>query len=138
MLTRLIPRRRPVTDVSEADLYLNPYPYYRRLRSELPVAYAPALRHHALQPDAYWLVTRWDDVVTVLKDDETFRSPEPPPDLPPTVGESLLYANAEEHTRYRAALRKLDYLQWARSAFLGRAIHNTTWQQQLLDLAASA
>jgi hypothetical protein len=40
--------------------------------------------------------------------------------------------------RYRAAVRKLDYLQWARSAFLGRAIHNTTWEQQLLDLAQQA
>ncbi|HXJ65415.1 MAG TPA: hypothetical protein VNN79_16790 [Actinomycetota bacterium] len=40
--------------------------------------------------------------------------------------------------RYRAAVRKLDYLQWTRSAFLGRAIHNTTWEQQLLDLAKQA
>ncbi len=40
--------------------------------------------------------------------------------------------------RYRAAVRKLDYLQWARTAFLGRAIHNTTWEQQLLDLAKQA
>jgi hypothetical protein len=37
--------------------------------------------------------------------------------------------------RYRAAVRKLDYLQWTRAAFLGRAIHNTTWEQQLLELA---
>jgi hypothetical protein len=40
--------------------------------------------------------------------------------------------------RYRAAIRKLDYLQWTRAAFLGRAIHNTTWEQQLVDLAAQA
>jgi hypothetical protein len=40
--------------------------------------------------------------------------------------------------RYRAAVRKLDYLQWARSAFIGRAIHNATWEQQLLDLAKQA
>jgi hypothetical protein len=39
---------------------------------------------------------------------------------------------------YRAAVRKLDYLQWARAAFIGRAIHNTTWEQQLLDLAKQA
>ena len=42
------------------------------------------------------------------------------------------------YARYRAALRKLDYLQWTRQAFLGRAIHNTTWEQQLVDLAAQA
>jgi hypothetical protein len=40
--------------------------------------------------------------------------------------------------RYRAAVRKLDYLQWARAAFIGRAIHNATWEQQLLDLAKQA
>jgi hypothetical protein len=42
------------------------------------------------------------------------------------------------YARYRAAVRKLDYLQWTRAAFLGRAIHNATWEQQLLDLAAKA
>ena len=106
MLTRLISRqRRPVTDVSEADLYVNPYPIYRRLRTELPAAYAPGLLHHVLQSGSYWLVTRWDDVTAVLKDDETFRSPEPPPGLPPTIGTSLLYANGETHTRYRTALQ---------------------------------
>jgi cytochrome P450 len=57
------------------------------------------------QPGAYWLVTRWDDVTAVLKDDETFRSPDPPPDVPSTIRTSLLYADAEEHTRYRAALQ---------------------------------
>lgn len=40
--------------------------------------------------------------------------------------------------RYRVALRKLDYLRWARDAFLGRAIHNETWEQQLLRAAAQA
>jgi len=40
--------------------------------------------------------------------------------------------------RYRAALRRLDYLQWTRRAFLGRAIHNATWERQLLDLIARA
>lgn len=32
--------------------------------------------------------------------------------------------------RYRVALRKLDYLQWIRTSFLGRAIHDDTWEQQ--------
>ncbi len=35
--------------------------------------------------------------------------------------------------RYRVALRKLDYLQWARKAFLGRALHTdpAAWRSQL-------
>jgi hypothetical protein len=42
------------------------------------------------------------------------------------------------YARYRAAMRRLDSLQSTRKAFLGRAIHNATWEQQLLDLLAKA
>lgn len=42
----------------------NPFPFYRALRKEQPVYYDPGL-------DVY-LVTRYDDLVTVLRDDETF------------------------------------------------------------------
>jgi hypothetical protein len=35
--------------------------------------------------------------------------------------------------KYAVALRKLDYLQWARRAFVTRLIHNQTWEQQLAD-----
>lgn len=52
-----------------------------------------------------------------------------------------LYASEEEiatgrFARYRVALRKLDYLRWARANLLGRAIHNSTWEQQVEDIAA--
>ena len=40
--------------------------------------------------------------------------------------------------RYAVALRKLDYLKWTRQSFLGRVIHNETWQQQLQDALARA
>jgi hypothetical protein len=36
-----------------------------------------------------------------------------------------------QYTRYRVALRKLDHLRWARQAFLGRAIHNVSWESQV-------
>jgi hypothetical protein len=42
------------------------------------------------------------------------------------------------YAKYRVALRKLDYLQWTRAAFLGRAVHNATWEQQVQDLLAKA
>ncbi len=32
---------------------------------------------------------------------------------------------------YRVALRKLEYLRWAREAFLGRGVHNDTWPAQV-------
>ena len=54
-----------------------------------------------------------------------------------------LYAREEEmqtgrFARYRVALRKLDYLRWAREALLGRAVHNATWEEQVAELAAKA
>src|SRR5919197_745644 len=47
-----------------------------------------------------------------------------------------IYAQAEEietgqFQKYRVAVRKLDYLRFARDSFLGRAIHNATWKAQV-------
>jgi len=97
--------RRPTVDISPVDLYANPYPVYRRLRQEAPVAYAPWLRHFAGQPDAYWLLTRWDDVVEVLKDDDTYLSPPDPVGVPETFAGNLLFLDGDEHARWRAAMQ---------------------------------
>jgi cytochrome P450 len=53
-------------DESRLDLKIrnNPFPFYRALRAEQPVYYDPGLD--------VWLVTRYDDLVTVLRDDVTF------------------------------------------------------------------
>jgi hypothetical protein len=40
--------------------------------------------------------------------------------------------------RYRVALRKLDYLRWARQAFLRRAIHNASWDAQVREALGRA
>jgi cytochrome P450 len=45
------------------DVVESPYPFYAALRDEAPV--------HRL-PDGTWLVSRWDDVVRVVRDTETF------------------------------------------------------------------
>jgi hypothetical protein len=37
----------------------------------------------------------------------------------------------EKYARYRVALRKLEYLRSAREAFLGRAVHNASWEEQV-------
>ena len=52
-----------------------------------------------------------------------------------------IYASEEEiqtgkFSRYRVALRSLDYLRFARERFLGRAIHNASWAQQIDDAVA--
>ena len=107
MILQRLPRvrRRPVVDVGPYDLYVNPYAWYRVLRDETPVAYAPALRHYAREKRAYWLVTRWDDVVAVLKDDETFHSPDEPADLPASFLGALPHLDGERHAAVRAMMQ---------------------------------
>jgi hypothetical protein len=108
MLSRLaVRRRRPVVDIGPLDLYANPYPIYRRLRQETPIAYAPALRHYAGLPDAYWLVSRWDDVVQVLKDDETFASTPEPDDLPVTFRAALPQLDGDRHAQVRSVMQPI-------------------------------
>lgn len=58
------PSQAMTCDVSSADFRRNPYPVYRRLRSDDPV-------HYDREGDV-WLVTRYDDVVRVLAEPQVF------------------------------------------------------------------
>ncbi len=51
----------PVNLVSR-EFKANPYPFYARLRVDAPV-------YRITRPEPAWLITRYDDVATVLKDD---------------------------------------------------------------------
>src|SRR5690242_11266354 len=53
----------------EPEVLANPYPLYKRLRSEDPVHWDPFL--HA------WVVTRYEDVVTVFQKFSADRTPTP-------------------------------------------------------------
>ena len=53
-------------DPLDPDQRANPYPVYAALRADAPVAYVSAYD--------LWVVTRYDDVLRVLKDEETFSS----------------------------------------------------------------
>ncbi len=57
-------RSAAVDDVTVAELDRDPYPLYARLRAEAPVAWVPAVN--------LWMVTRWDDVQQVAKDEAGF------------------------------------------------------------------
>ncbi len=62
----------------------NPYPFYARARRETPVFYSPVV-------DA-WIVTRYDDISTVIKDPVRFSSKNSvqiPSKLPPEIQEIL-------------------------------------------------
>jgi cytochrome P450 PksS len=54
-------------DIASPEHKADPYPFYARLREEEPV-YRVSLRGG----QSAWLVTRYDDVAAVLKDDERF------------------------------------------------------------------
>jgi len=81
----------------------NPYPLYRRLRTEAPVHWDPYL--HA------WVVTRYEDVITVLHHFSANRTPTPEqfaamglPELGPIaqiMTRQMLFMDAPAHTRLR-------------------------------------
>lgn len=98
----------PLDPAQRAD----PYPTYARLRRERPVFYAPAYD--------LWVVTRYDDVLAVLKDDETFSSSialhssphEPPPEVRERMREGwpempiIVEADPPLHTRIRRPITR--------------------------------
>jgi cytochrome P450 len=95
-------------DISSPAFKANPYPFFAQLRDQAPV-------HRIILGDKRpaWLVTRYDDVVTVLKDDrfvkdkrhvmtpqQMSREPWIPRMIQP-IERNMLDADAPEHTRLR-------------------------------------
>src|ERR1051326_199817 len=88
----------------DPEVLADPYPLYRRLRTEAPVLWDPYL--HA------WVVTRYEDVVTVLHRFSANRTPTPEqfaamelPELGPIaelMTRQMLFMDAPAHTRLRS------------------------------------
>jgi cytochrome P450 len=88
----------------DPDVLADPYPLYRRLRTERPVHWDPFL--HA------WVVTRYADVVTVLHHFSAARTPTPEQlaalgldaltPLAAVMVRQMLFLDAPAHTRIRA------------------------------------
>src|SRR5438876_7356521 len=59
--------KTPTVNIISREFKANPYPFYARLRAEAPV-------YRTVLPDKQpaWLITRYDDVLMVLKDDQQF------------------------------------------------------------------
>ncbi len=87
---------RSYDEVSLAQLRADPYPTYRTLRAEAPVAW--------LAPAGIHLATRFDDIMRIEKDHETF----PALDLRSlqikAMGHSLMRRDGADHGRQRRAL----------------------------------
>src|SRR2546427_6736020 len=84
----------------DPEFLADPYPTYRRLRTEDPV-------HHS--PLDFWVLTRYEDVVAVLRDPRFIKEPLVAfvaarfgAAVPPGVGGSMLDPDPPDHTRLRS------------------------------------
>ena len=80
-------------DVTLAALHADPYPVYRRLRAEAPVAWLPAAGIH--------LVTRFDDIMAIERDHETFPARDPRSLQIKAMGHTLMRKDGADHKRER-------------------------------------
>lgn len=109
------PLRPPVAiDVTDPTFKANPFPFYARLRAEAPVFPVTVRRSQRA-----WLITRYDDVLRVLKDDRHFvkdprnaMSPEQlkkAPKLPSmfkALERGLLTLDGADHDRLKVLVHK--------------------------------
>jgi cytochrome P450 len=103
----------PRVDLFSPDFKANPYPVYAQLRSTAPV-------HRATLPDgrAMWLVTRYEDVAAVLRDERFAKdwrnvmtqeqlAPMPPiPEVMKPLSRNMLDTDTPDHERLRALVSK--------------------------------
>src|SRR5215210_4751077 len=71
----------PDFDPLDPDYLADPYPYYARFRRESPVFYAPKLD--------FWVVSRYEDIASIVKDPETFSNARVQEPLHPLSREAL-------------------------------------------------
>lgn len=104
----------PKVNIASREFKANPYPFYAQLRAEAPV-------YRTVLPDKQpaWLITRYDDVVMVLKDDQRFtkdrkaamsavqlaKTPWMPAMFKP-LSRTILDTDGAEHTRLRGLIHK--------------------------------
>ncbi len=129
----------PKVNIVSREFKANPYPFYARLRAEAPV-------YRTVLPDkqAAWLITRYDDVFMVLKDEQRFtkdrnaamsaeqlaKTPWMPSMFKP-LARTILDTDGVEHARLRGLIHK---------AFTPRLIERMRERAQRLanDLLAAA
>src|SRR5947209_2945152 len=100
-------------DVTDATFKANPFPFYAQLRAEAPV-FPVTLPTKQLA----WLITRYDDVLNVLKDERFAKDPRNAltreqlkklPWVPPMfkpLEHNMLDLDSQDHTRLRALVYK--------------------------------
>ncbi|HKH78162.1 MAG TPA: cytochrome P450 [Rubrobacteraceae bacterium] len=68
-------------DPLDPDYLADPYPYYARFRSEMPIFYAPKID--------FWVVSRYEDIQRVVKDPAAFSNARVQEPLYPITAEAL-------------------------------------------------
>lgn len=103
---------KPV-DVTSPQFKANSFPFYAQLRAEAPVY------HHATPKNPLWLITRYQDVASVLKDERFAKDPQNallPDQMPKArwrpsffnlMDNNMLKMDAPDHTRLRALVHKV-------------------------------
>ena len=99
-------------DVTSATFKANPFPFYAQLRAEAPAFPVTVMKQRA------WLITRYDDVLNVLKDErfakdrrnamtdeQLKKSPWVPPMFKP-LEHTMLDLDSPDNTRLRALVHK--------------------------------
>ncbi len=91
------------TDFLAPEVRRDPYPYFSYLRAETPVLWTPKLNA--------FVVTRYDDVATILRDPETFssiamRRQAPGKDPNDRDGHNVITSDPPEHGRLRGILQE--------------------------------
>ena len=93
-----------VADLATPQFKANPYPFYARLRAEAPVCRTKLFG----QPT--WLVTRYDDVVTMLKDERLLKEWRPATKwlfrFAGSITRHMLNRDPPDHTRLRTLVQK--------------------------------
>jgi len=102
----------PPIDITSRHFKADPFPFYARLRAEQPVYQAKLGRQDA------WLVTRYDDVLALLKDERFVKDranvgPNPTPQREPWIPgfvkplrRNMLDLDDPDHARLRALVHK--------------------------------
>ena len=99
-----------VTDLYDEIMFRDPHPRYRELRRHAPVSKV----HSALGPEGTWMLTRYDDVMTVHTD-ARFSSEHPLPTglramLMPRFArlllDSMVFKDDPDHTRLRRLVNR--------------------------------
>ncbi len=123
-------------DVTDPTFKANPFPFYAQLRAEAPVF--PVKLPRSISKQRAWLITRYDDVLNVLKDERCAKdrrhamTPEQLKKVPwvPKMFKPLEYnmldLDSPDHTRLRALVNK---------AFTPRLIEQMRDQIQALSNA---